>query len=59
MNNLNNIIGVGMKNMNKKEYRKPEVSELNSALTESGKAKTGDKEKTEIIKGVPSTMGPS
>lgn len=48
-----------MQNLNKKEYYKPEVSELSSALTETGKPKFGSTEQTMDLNGQPSTMGPS
>ncbi len=48
-----------MKNLNKKEYYKPEVSELSSALTETGKPKFSTAEQTMTLNGAPSTMGPS
>ena len=48
-----------MQTVAKKDYYKPEVSELNSALTETGKPKGSATEQTMIDKGVPSTMGPS
>lgn len=48
-----------MHNLNKKEYYKPEVSELSSVLTETGKPKTATAEQTMTANGAPSTMGPS
>lgn len=48
-----------MHNLNKKEYYKPEVSELSSGLTESGKVKGGNAEQTMTDNGLPSNMGPS
>ena len=48
-----------MQNLNKKEYYKPEVSELSSALTETGKLKSAAVEQTMDLNGQPSTMGPS
>ncbi len=48
-----------MQNLNKKEYYKPEVSELSSALTETGKPKVAAAEQTMTVNGQPSTMGPS